>query len=121
MPGEIEQLSELDRRILRLLAKGWHTLEHAKSDGILTSEEIAQRLAAHPEEVLARLTFLETMGYVLNEENFGGDPTMTHRGISQHATEIHDLDRRYHVSEHGMRMTLADAIASDTSSERHVP
>jgi DNA-binding Lrp family transcriptional regulator len=118
MSGELNQMSDLDREILRLLAKGWHTTDHAKSSGILSDEEIAERLGAGVDAVHDRLMFLETMGYVMNEENFGADPTMTYRGIVQGETDIRHPNARYHVSEHGMRMVLSDATTDDVAPEQ---
>ena len=118
MSGEMHQVSDLDRDILHLLAKGWHTTEQAKSEGILSGEEIATRVGVDLETVRGRLVFLETMGYVVNEQNFGGDPTLTLKGIDVGEGAGTQLEPRYHVSEHGMRMTLSEAITDDLTTEQ---
>lgn len=118
MSGEMHQVSDLDRDILHLLARGWHTTDHVKSGGILSAEEIAGQTTAGVDEVTERLVFLETMGYVINEANFGGDPTLAHMGIDRGAAELKRLEPRYHVSEHGMRMALAEATTDVLSTER---
>lgn len=87
------------------------------SGGIARLSEV-DGLGSPDESVRERLVFLESMGYVVNPENFGGDLTLTHRGIGQGVTELHRLAERYHVSELGMRMALSDAVTEGLPGEQ---
>jgi predicted ArsR family transcriptional regulator len=115
--SEMHQLESLDQSILRLLMEGWQTTEYAKTGGLLSPEEIAGQVGLPVEGVRERLILLETLGYITNEQNYGADPTVTYKRIDHDRERAPLPEARYHISEAGKRMVLADVLRDGPPSE----
>jgi hypothetical protein len=117
MSSEIHRLEELDRVILRLLMDGWQTTEYAKSHGFLSPEQIAAQVALPVEGVAERLILMETLGYIINEQNYGSDPTVTYKRIDHDRDAAPFPEPRYHISDTGKRMVVAEWASEQPAPE----
>jgi DNA-binding transcriptional regulator YhcF (GntR family) len=119
MASEVHRLDEVHRQILRRLMAGAMTNDDVKPEATVPLDQLADEFNLHPEQLREAMLLLETLGYVHNLQERGGDPTMEYKNIEAHSGRSDDLAQdaqlevnpTYRITEWGQRLVAAEMMS----------